>query len=127
MEEPTGVPPEELDLGLSVPVDLATFARQALARNINEALAQSEWTCARCKSCDTQVDAVMAVVWPLLVEARQEAEVLQRNWHGDREKIVAVRTWAGKLRQVPHHAASVLASELSDILATDYRPAEDAR
>jgi chromosome segregation ATPase len=70
----------------------------ALRDRINAALNDSEDRCARCKHCDTQLDAAMAVVQSVLdrlnkeVErlademATAEAEVVQRDDQLDQEQ-----------------------------------------
>lgn len=54
-----------------------------------------------------------------LASARRDVVLLQRNWSGDRDKIVAIRTWADSLREL--NGIGELQAELLAILNKDFR------
>ena len=77
-------------------------SRESLRHRVAVALYVSMDGCARCKVCDTQIDAAMAVIWPLLEHA-------QAALAGDNE---GVRLWmldCGEL--VAKHRARAEAAE----------------
>lgn len=57
----------------------STDLMASVRTRISEALDASTDRCARCKTCGNQVDAVMAVLGPLMIDARDEAARLKKR------------------------------------------------